>query len=473
MANVMILGDGNFSFSLCLVKIIKQQQYMIKSLITSSFDSKDDILKKYPESIPILTSLAQNTEVEVVHDLDATRLHEHSRLMDQNTKFSDIIFNFPHLGVEDLHLHRSFLAHMMKSCLDYLASYSSVLCITLAEAQGIRWKIDAMAERNGLICIGKYPFNHNLWPGYEIKRHQNGKSFFTRVDGCVHYCYQRKNEQDRSINETESVLLNILTQKINVDPIIPPLCEIITPILDKPIVIDVKDSSCIENIQINYDNKRRRYKSPGPLSQITKDIHYRYLTNNWICCVCEKSLATEQGVKSHVLNTHIEPDVLLHIIPSDNSSIEKILDECSSSNLVCKLCNRLFRTEASILQHKLSKHGLYDDITKPDIKYNESYLEESSKIDDEINTQNLIECDVCGLEFQEQDQYLDHIQNYFRPITVEEQESIKRNNQCLTCFKTFKDKRAVNQHMNFCVQIMNTASIASETLEKTEIDINV
>ncbi len=44
-----------------------------------------------------------------------------------------------------------------------------------------------IGTRLGMGCISKLPINTADWPGYEMKRHHNGKSFQSRVQTCFHY----------------------------------------------------------------------------------------------------------------------------------------------------------------------------------------------------------------------------------------------------------------------------------------------
>ncbi len=116
--NILILGDGNFSFSLSLLNrlqtVSKQQVYQITA---TSFDSQEEIRSKYPDSIRILSDFNKDQNVSVLHDVDATKIETYEslkrRCIETGDSYSDIIFNFPHLGKEDCIAHSSLLAHIM------------------------------------------------------------------------------------------------------------------------------------------------------------------------------------------------------------------------------------------------------------------------------------------------------------------------------------------------------------------------
>jgi hypothetical protein len=102
---VLILGDGNFSFSSCFVRSLTSSHY---SIHCTSFDSHSSLQTKYPESAHHLGQVQSESNTLVSHDVDATSLHKYDL-----GSFNAIIFNFPHLGIEDCLLHASLLAHVI------------------------------------------------------------------------------------------------------------------------------------------------------------------------------------------------------------------------------------------------------------------------------------------------------------------------------------------------------------------------
>ncbi|CAN0464515.1 unnamed protein product, partial [Scytosiphon promiscuus] len=77
---ILILGDGNFSFSLALARGPPRQQGRRKrtrnrpyEVVATSFDGPLDLLRKYPESSKILAGL-RSLGATVLHNVDATSL---------------------------------------------------------------------------------------------------------------------------------------------------------------------------------------------------------------------------------------------------------------------------------------------------------------------------------------------------------------------------------------------------------------
>ena len=89
--NILIVGDGDFSFTLSLATIIGGSR-----IITTSYDSKAEVLSKYPTARSTLASLI-SLGVQVYYSVDATRLRD-EEFIEMSPLFHRVIFNFPHIG---------------------------------------------------------------------------------------------------------------------------------------------------------------------------------------------------------------------------------------------------------------------------------------------------------------------------------------------------------------------------------------
>ena len=146
----------------------------IFEVVCTSFDSREDLYQKYPESIPLLKKMETNRKwihTEIFFNIDAIFLKktlmvqqqqqrkqqqpEYSQMTENETNstkyrpetshvenvldanfqsrkvaneykntFQHIIFNHPHAGVEDLHRHRALIRHFLYSCKELLPSKS-------------------------------------------------------------------------------------------------------------------------------------------------------------------------------------------------------------------------------------------------------------------------------------------------------------------------------------------------------------
>ena len=216
---VLILGDGNFSFSLALAQLLLSREQQpsnipldgkkIQSaaieylglpkgkktaeeihLLCTSFDSREEVVEKYPESEPILERLetgfassGAGGQVEVRHRINAWELPAHFH-QEFPEGFDAIVWNHPHLGLENFRLHRFLMAHFLHSAKEVLrrssrdaATMEPRICVSLVQGQETRWDLLQQGLRNGLQLLDIQPFEESVYPGYICKRNKNGQSF--------------------------------------------------------------------------------------------------------------------------------------------------------------------------------------------------------------------------------------------------------------------------------------------------------
>jgi hypothetical protein len=146
MRSTLILGDGNFSFSNTFCSQLEEfalinEMDLQLHVVCSSFDSLETVTRKYPEAEQKLKELQQKHRrqwISLCHEVDATRIAETLGPRVLLREFDDIIFNFPHLGFEDIRAHQCLLAHIINSAKSVLAPTGSIT-IALAESQGRSW----------------------------------------------------------------------------------------------------------------------------------------------------------------------------------------------------------------------------------------------------------------------------------------------------------------------------------------------
>ena len=118
---ILFLGEGDFSFTHAfLCRLTDVNQLTAFDVVTTSYDSERDVLTKYPHAKKTLGTFAKNTDsrIRVCHDIDATKsLVTQLSLCPTTTEsvsqaIDHVVFNFPHLGVEDCKSHSSLVAHI-------------------------------------------------------------------------------------------------------------------------------------------------------------------------------------------------------------------------------------------------------------------------------------------------------------------------------------------------------------------------
>lgn len=191
----LILGDGDFSFSVDLATFCRQQQPRRATTIhATGLDSQTDLFTKYKDAKFLLSHLQSDDflNIEVYHGVNAVAVTLEAPLV-----ASHVIFNHPHLATEDAQRHSRFLAHFFHmSNLAWMAPGGGLLHLTLAMGQCDRWNCLEMAQRQGLLLLARHAFVPPpvMDPKYQHRRHQTGKSFSRRTTGSETFTFARMSE---------------------------------------------------------------------------------------------------------------------------------------------------------------------------------------------------------------------------------------------------------------------------------------
>eukprot|EP00468_Gymnochlora_sp_CCMP2014_P012489 CAMPEP_0167758462 /NCGR_PEP_ID=MMETSP0110_2-20121227/10481_1 /TAXON_ID=629695 /ORGANISM="Gymnochlora sp., Strain CCMP2014" /LENGTH=179 /DNA_ID=CAMNT_0007644739 /DNA_START=1 /DNA_END=537 /DNA_ORIENTATION=+ len=173
--DVLILGDGNFSFSMAYKKRFPNDR-----VFATSFDSQSNLSQKYKEFNSLLPKLKAAGCV-VMFEVDATNIEETLKssfkksedesktTMEAQEKkgwlFDLIIFNFPHLGVEDQVMHRFLLSHFLDSARERLlpTKPEAAIRLSLTLDQARNWELKKQVERTGLKILNSEDFREEDW----------------------------------------------------------------------------------------------------------------------------------------------------------------------------------------------------------------------------------------------------------------------------------------------------------------------
>jgi hypothetical protein len=187
MSVFLILGDGDFSFSLDFIKCLSNRRNTKFHVIATGIDTLEEMKEKYKNCESILSEIkASSSEVvsvEVHHGINAV-------CSDSSLRFraSVVIFNHPHLGVEDAERHGRFLHHFFHECKNSWlngAYLEGTVQLTLVCGQWDRWNGQQAAAKHGFSLRERFNFIPPpvLSPKYQYRRHHTGKSFKRRVVG--------------------------------------------------------------------------------------------------------------------------------------------------------------------------------------------------------------------------------------------------------------------------------------------------
>jgi hypothetical protein len=173
---ILVCGDGDFSFSLALSKC----GYYNK-LVSTTLDSRSSLIKHFPESeknIDIIVSSSPRNIVE--YNRDATKLEQYYK-----PEFDVILWNFPHIiGKSNIRYNRKLVQEFLVSAKKCLLQNGVILCTLCSGQSGIEaksifewtrsWKLPIHAAEAGLIITKSelFPLEEFIALGYQPKGHR-------------------------------------------------------------------------------------------------------------------------------------------------------------------------------------------------------------------------------------------------------------------------------------------------------------
>eukprot|EP00798_Chlamydomonas_sp_ICE-L_P018673 gene18673-25191_t len=193
---VLVLGDGDFSFSLALALHKTPLNTSNAQITVTSIDTREEVMGKFSKGRSNLRALMNLSHIDVIHGVDATDLDVLDKTWDL------ILWNFPYpiCGSSKTVMQPSEECHtLMKR---FFGSVGSILepdgeiRIVLAGGQGgttreisdewrTKWRMEEAAASGGFDLHEIIPFDPTSYPGYEQRRDYVDVSFPGR-DPCMH-----------------------------------------------------------------------------------------------------------------------------------------------------------------------------------------------------------------------------------------------------------------------------------------------
>ncbi|KAK4275265.1 hypothetical protein QN277_018379 [Acacia crassicarpa] len=191
---ILLVGEGDFSFSLCLAKAFGSASNMV----ATSLDSKGTLTRKYSRALNNLNEL-ENLGCTILHEVDAHTMSKHVFLKDK--LFDRIVFNFPHAGFLyrehdslQIELHKGLVEGFMKSSGDMVSEYGEIHVTHKTAYPFSEWKIAKIAEEVGLRLVNEVGFY--LWE-YEGYINKKGSDMYCDntfpVGECSTFKFMKKN----------------------------------------------------------------------------------------------------------------------------------------------------------------------------------------------------------------------------------------------------------------------------------------
>nr|XP_051192266.1 uncharacterized protein LOC127305776 isoform X3 [Lolium perenne] len=168
--SILIVGDGDFSFSLALATAFGSGQ----NLVATSLDSYGALTSKYGKAESNVTEL-KRLGATVLHGVDAKTMKLHPHL--EMRQFDRIVFNFPHAGFtgreDHLHViiaHKELVHGFFANARHLLRPYGETHISHKTGFPYDAWDIAQLAYESSLIMVRKVDFSKKDYPGYNQKR---------------------------------------------------------------------------------------------------------------------------------------------------------------------------------------------------------------------------------------------------------------------------------------------------------------
>ncbi|XP_020220540.1 uncharacterized protein LOC109803398 [Cajanus cajan] len=167
---ILLVGEGDFSFSLSLAKSFGSAA----NIVASSLNSYDDVIKMYKHAKSNLDDL-HKLGACLLHGVDATKMKLQSDL--KMRSFDRVIFNFPHAGFhgreDDTSLikkHKVLVRGFFNNASRMLRADGEIHVSHKNTAPFTNWNIEQLAKQCFLKLKECVDFKREDYPGYNNKR---------------------------------------------------------------------------------------------------------------------------------------------------------------------------------------------------------------------------------------------------------------------------------------------------------------
>eukprot|EP01031_Cornospumella_fuschlensis_P033989 gene33989-41132_t len=180
-SSTLILGDGDFSFSLSIAR--SDPPRAKKYLVTSSYESKDTLLRIYSTAGHNIATL-EDMGVQVLFNVDATNLSQCSVL--ENKVFRSIVWNFPCVCADhgadgqatELAQNQALVSGFFRNLSAFLHPRKGEVHVTHKTIEPFSWwGLKDLAQQQGFRCAFEVVFDKYNYPGYTNRKALDKKSF--------------------------------------------------------------------------------------------------------------------------------------------------------------------------------------------------------------------------------------------------------------------------------------------------------
>ncbi|KAB2634890.1 hypothetical protein D8674_043096 [Pyrus ussuriensis x Pyrus communis] len=172
--NILLVGEGDFSFAICLARAFD----FAANMVATSRDTRESLMVEYSKAMSNVEEL-ESRECTVLHEVDVHYMSKHPCLI--NVRFDRIIYNFPHAGylkgsrscereMYQIWYHQDLVRGFFENAREMLTRVGEIHVTHKTTYPFSEWNIVDLACQAGLILVHKEPFSKWDYPGYENKR---------------------------------------------------------------------------------------------------------------------------------------------------------------------------------------------------------------------------------------------------------------------------------------------------------------
>ncbi|XP_021816968.1 uncharacterized protein At4g26485-like [Prunus avium] len=171
---ILLVGEGDFSFSVCLARAFG----LAVNMVATSLDSREYLMLKYSKALSNVKELEARGCI-VLHEVDVHSMSQHPFLI--RLRFDRIIYNFPHAGYLlgpfssernrfQIWFHQDLIRGFLKNARELLTAIGEIHVTHKTTFPFSEWKIVELAHEVELYLVDEEPFSLWDYPGYENKR---------------------------------------------------------------------------------------------------------------------------------------------------------------------------------------------------------------------------------------------------------------------------------------------------------------
>ena len=190
-AALLVIGDGDFTFSRALCRLVARlpgaadPARAAADVVATSFDARSVVTSKYGKARECIAEV-EAMGATVLHGVDARKLQASLRAAADGAgvslpaAFSHVLFNFPHVGKQRVHMNRLLVRDTLLSARHVLTPLGEISITLKTKPPYSNWQLEESAAVAKLMQRRDMRFDAQEFPGYRHATTDPGaKSFDT------------------------------------------------------------------------------------------------------------------------------------------------------------------------------------------------------------------------------------------------------------------------------------------------------